>query len=161
MIQMAGFPGKEQLMEKVWTRMTCLLLMAMLLCACQTADQPTQTPSSVKIVFIPKLTGVGFFESGGQGALSMGEQLGITVVYDGPNAPSVNGQIDYINKYIDAGYNAIAISSLSPDGLCETLQKAMAKGILNETESPTMTDLPPLAFDQTRRVDHRLILRRH
>ncbi len=116
-------------MEKVWTRMTCLLLMAMLLCACQTADQPTQTPSSVKIVFIPKLTGVGFFESGGQGALSMGEQLGITVVYDGPNAPSVNGQIEYINKYIDAGYNAIAISSLSPDGLCETLQKAMAKGI--------------------------------
>jgi len=39
--------------------------------------------------------------------------------------------------------------------------QAMAKGILNETESPTMTDLPPLAFDQTRRVDHRLILRRH
>jgi superfamily II DNA/RNA helicase len=39
--------------------------------------------------------------------------------------------------------------------------QAMAKGILNETDSPTMTDLPPLAFDQTRRVDHRLILRRH
>lgn len=39
--------------------------------------------------------------------------------------------------------------------------QAMAKGILNETESPTMTDLPPLERDQTRRVDHRLILRRH
>ena len=39
--------------------------------------------------------------------------------------------------------------------------QAMAKAILNETESPTMTDLPPLEFDQTRRVDHRLILRRH
>ena len=37
----------------------------------------------------------------------------------------------------------------------------IAKGILNETESPTMTDLPPLDFSQTRRVDHRLILRRH
>ena len=41
-----------------------------------------------------------------------------------------------------------------------TLQ-AMAKGILNETESPTLTDLPPLEYHQTRRVDHRLILRRH
>jgi superfamily II DNA/RNA helicase len=39
--------------------------------------------------------------------------------------------------------------------------QAMAKGILNETESPTMTRLPPLEFNQTRRVDHRLILRRH
>lgn len=36
-----------------------------------------------------------------------------------------------------------------------------AKAILNETESPTMTELPPLLFNQTRRVDHRLILRRH
>lgn len=39
--------------------------------------------------------------------------------------------------------------------------QAMAKGILNETESPTMTDLPPLEYHQTKRIDHRLILRRH
>lgn len=37
----------------------------------------------------------------------------------------------------------------------------LAKVTLNETESPTLTDLPPLQFDQTRRVDHRLIFRRH
>ena len=39
--------------------------------------------------------------------------------------------------------------------------QAMAKAVLNETESPTITDLPPLEFHQTRRIDHRLILRRH
>ena len=39
--------------------------------------------------------------------------------------------------------------------------KSLARGILNETESPTITDLPPLEFHQVRRVDHRLILRRH
>jgi superfamily II DNA/RNA helicase len=39
--------------------------------------------------------------------------------------------------------------------------QAMAKTILHETESPTVTDLPPLEYNQTRRVDHRLILRRH
>jgi len=39
--------------------------------------------------------------------------------------------------------------------------QAMAKEMLNETESPTMTNLPPLEYHQTRRVDHRLILRRH
>jgi hypothetical protein len=39
--------------------------------------------------------------------------------------------------------------------------QAMAKTILNETESPTLTALPPLEYHQTGRVDHRLILRRH
>jgi hypothetical protein len=39
--------------------------------------------------------------------------------------------------------------------------QAMAKTILRETESPTLTELPPLEFHQTRRVDHRLVLRRH
>ncbi|HEV2392193.1 MAG TPA: DEAD/DEAH box helicase [Verrucomicrobiae bacterium] len=39
--------------------------------------------------------------------------------------------------------------------------QAMARAILNETESPTLTNLPPLEYHQTRRVDHRLILRRH
>jgi hypothetical protein len=39
--------------------------------------------------------------------------------------------------------------------------KALAKSILNETESPTLTELPKLEFQQTKRVDHRLIMRRH
>ncbi len=42
----------------------------------------------------------------------------------------------------------------------QELQRA-AKNILQETESPTMTDLPPLEYTQTKRVEHRLILRRH
>ena len=42
-----------------------------------------------------------------------------------------------------------------------TALQAMAKGILNETESPTLTDLPPLDYQQTRRIEHHLILRRH
>ena len=41
-----------------------------------------------------------------------------------------------------------------------TAFQAMAKGILNETESPTITDLPPLDFTQTKRIEHRLVLRR-
>jgi hypothetical protein len=36
-----------------------------------------------------------------------------------------------------------------------------AKAILRETESPTLTDLPPLEYHQTKRIDHRLRLRRH
>jgi superfamily II DNA/RNA helicase len=42
-----------------------------------------------------------------------------------------------------------------------TALQAMARGILRETESPTLTELPPLEYHQLRRVDHRLVLRRH
>ncbi|MSR43673.1 MAG: DEAD/DEAH box helicase [Pedosphaera sp.] len=39
--------------------------------------------------------------------------------------------------------------------------QALAKRILKETESPTLTELPPLEHSQTRRMEHRLVLRRH
>ncbi len=39
--------------------------------------------------------------------------------------------------------------------------QVLAHTILNETESPTQTTLPPLEYQQTRRVEHQLTLRRH
>ena len=39
--------------------------------------------------------------------------------------------------------------------------QTLAKEILHETQSPTLTDLPSLEYHQTRRIDHRLILRRY
>ncbi|MBI5773323.1 MAG: hypothetical protein HZA89_06230 [Verrucomicrobia bacterium] len=39
--------------------------------------------------------------------------------------------------------------------------QARAKAILEETESPTATDLPPLEYQQTKRMEHQLVLRRH
>jgi len=42
----------------------------------------------------------------------------------------------------------------------QALQRS-AREVLHETSSPTLTDLPALEFHQQRRVDHRLVLRRH
>ncbi|HOB97437.1 MAG TPA: DEAD/DEAH box helicase [Verrucomicrobiota bacterium] len=39
--------------------------------------------------------------------------------------------------------------------------QACARALLEETRSPTLTDLPPLEYHQTRRIEHRLVLRRH
>jgi hypothetical protein len=37
--------------------------------------------------------------------------------------------------------------------------QAAAAAIVRETDSPTLTELPPLEYNQTRRIEHRLILR--
>ena len=101
-----------------------------------TADngqQVVETAGSIEgmtVAFIPKLTGNSFFEAANDGAQKYAEQWGIEVKYMGSATASVTDQLEVIQQAIDAGVDAIAISSVDAKALDEKLKEAQDMGIV-------------------------------
>ncbi|MFB4167385.1 autoinducer 2 ABC transporter substrate-binding protein LsrB [Virgibacillus sp. JSM 102003] len=117
---------------KSLTLLFVVVLMASLLAACNNEANGNSSGSSddeTEVVFIPKMTGNAFFESGNDGAQAMAEEEGFNVKYDGAPEGTVANQVQIINSAVSSGADAIAISSVSSDGLNDALQKAIDAGI--------------------------------
>lgn len=95
----------------------------------ETKDGGEKDPKDMEIVFIPKMTGNAFFESGNNGAQKMAEEIGFNVKYDGTPEGTVANQVQIINSAVNSGADAIAISSVSSDGLNQALKKAKDAGV--------------------------------
>lgn len=93
------------------------------------STEATVDPADVSVVFIPKLTGNMFFESANAGAQEIAKEVGFECKYDGTTNATVADQVQVINSAVNQGYNAIAVSSNSPDGLNEALKSAADSGI--------------------------------
>lgn len=94
-----------------------------------TGSDTKKDPKDINVVFIPKLTGNMFFESANVGAQDIAKEVGYNCQYDGSPEASVANQVQIINSAVNKGVDAIAISSLSPDGLNQALQNAIDKGV--------------------------------
>lgn len=93
------------------------------------SSKAKKDPKDINVVFIPKITGNMFFESANEGAQDMAKKVGFNCKYDGSPEAAVANQVQIINSAVNQGADAIAISSLTPDGLNQALKNALDKGV--------------------------------
>ena len=91
------------------------------------APAPAEKPLVIGVM--PKLIGIDFFNATEVGAKKAGEELGVTVDFDGPVTNDVTLQARMLETWIAKKYDAIAIAPNAPDAIAPVLEKARKRGI--------------------------------
>lgn len=96
--------------------------------------QPTGAPDlagqQIKVVDIPKLIGIGYFNATAKGMQEAAAELGnVEVINDGPTEANIDDQITFIDNYITQGVNGVLFAANDPVAIAPVLQKALDAGI--------------------------------
>lgn len=83
----------------------------------------------LRIGMMPKLVGIDYFNACEQGAKEAAEELGIDLVYDGPDSNDVSRQTALVEAWIARKFDVIAIAPNDPDAISPALRKARKRGI--------------------------------
>ncbi|BCH55917.1 substrate-binding domain-containing protein [Agrobacterium vitis] len=95
---------------------------------------PTKAPDrkgkAIKIVDVPKLVGIGYFNSTSQGVMEAAKDLGnVNAKTDGSTKANIDDQVTLIDNYITSGVDGILFSANDPVAIAPVLKKALAAGI--------------------------------
>ena len=109
-----------------------LLLLGALLGSCKKSSGDGGDPgaAAVRIAVIPKGTTHEFWKAGEAGAKAAGEELGVEIIWKGPQKESDrNGQIKVVENFITQGVDGIALAPLDDKALVRTVEEAHSAGI--------------------------------
>lgn len=103
----------------------------------QTPDQAQSAPSSSErkssggttIAMLPKLINIDYFDACKRGATKTAEELGVTLIYDGPTEPSGAEQNKFFDTWIRQGVQAICVAPNQPKTIKRSVEKAHEAGI--------------------------------
>ncbi|MGE0281907.1 MAG: substrate-binding domain-containing protein [Rhizobiaceae bacterium] len=96
--------------------------------------QPTNAPDRkgkpIKVVDVPKLVGIGYFNATSKGIADAAKELGnMDAKTDGPSKANIDDQITLIDNYITSGVDGILFAANDPVAIAPVLKKALAAGI--------------------------------
>lgn len=81
------------------------------------------------IALLPKLINIDYFDACKRGASKAAEELGVTLIYDGPTEPSGAEQNKFIDTWVRQKVSAICIAPNQPKTIQRFVEKAHAAGI--------------------------------
>lgn len=96
--------------------------------------EPTNAPDrkgkAIKVVDVPKLIGIGYFNATSKGIADAAKELGnVDAKTDGPTQANIDQQISFIDNYITSGVDGILFAANDPVAIAPVLKKALAAGI--------------------------------
>lgn len=106
-----------------------LVLFLFTLSCSRVSDEKPAAKKEIKIGVMPKLKGIDFFNAAEKGAREAGQELGVTVDFDGPVTNDVTLQAQMVETWIAKKYDAIAIAPNDPGAITPVLVKARNRGI--------------------------------
>ncbi|MBU6400528.1 MAG: autoinducer 2 ABC transporter substrate-binding protein [Verrucomicrobia bacterium] len=120
-----------------WNLLTAVSLM---LAGCGPKPAPTAGPAAAPqrlsapggkrvIALLPKLINIDYFDACQRGAAKAAQELGVTLIYDGPTEPSGSEQNKFIETWIRQGVDAICVAPDQPKTIRLFVRHAQAQGI--------------------------------
>ena len=94
-----------------------------------TAAPAASGAKKLTIGLLPKAKGNAYFVSCAKGAQKAADELGDTLIFDGPTNDDASKQNETVENWINSGVDVIAVAAEDKDSLSTALRKAQAKGI--------------------------------
>ncbi len=95
-----------------------------------TINAPDRAGKNLKIVDIPKLVGIGYFNATTKGIQEAAAEMGtMDATTDGSTRANIDDQITLIDNYITQGVDGILFAANDPVAIAPVLRKALAAGI--------------------------------
>lgn len=92
-------------------------------------DAAAKESKSITIAMLPKLKNIAYFDACHAGAKAAAEELGVTLIYDGPNQPSGSEQNQFIETWTRRGVDAICVAPNQPQTIQRFVERAQERGI--------------------------------
>ncbi len=83
----------------------------------------------IVIAMLPKLKNIAYFAACHRGAENAAGELGVELIYDGPDEPSGSEQQKFIETWIRQGVDAICVAPNQPKAMSRLVERAHERGI--------------------------------